>query len=87
MAHIRFPKKRLHRETPKSWHCRQRKIIFKLLMHCTADTDTDTKLFWNQLFVADADIAVLGSLKGGCVAGKKDFGRSFHFITDTDTDK
>ena len=45
------------------WHYRQRKMIFELIMHFIADTDTD-KNDLELFFVADADTAVLCSFEG-----------------------
>ena len=42
-----FPKTTKVRQKYRSskWHCRQRKIIFELIMHFVADTDTDENSF------------------------------------------
>ena len=39
-------------------------MIFELIMHFIADTDTDENYFEFDFFVADADTAVLCSFEG-----------------------
>ena len=56
------PRGRTYRSS--KWHYRQRKIIFELIMHFIADTDTDENDFGIIIFVADADTAVLCSFEG-----------------------
>ena len=41
-----------------------RKIIFEIIMHLIADTDTDENYFGINISVADADTAVLRSFEG-----------------------
>ena len=55
----------------------QTENILKLIFHFAADTDAEENSLGIQIFVADAETAVLCSLEGGSIADKNYFGNNF----------
>ena len=68
------------------WHYRQRKIIFELIMHFIADTDTDI-IYFGIIFCSRCRHSCSLQFWGGRIADRNCFGIIFYFITDTDTEK
>ena len=63
-----------------------RKIIFELIMHFMADTDTDEnylECFFGSRYRDSCSLQP----GGGGIADQNCFGHNFHFIADTDTEK
>ena len=71
---------------PSKWHYRQRKIIFELIMHFIADTDTDEN-YLELIFRSRCRHSCSLQFWGGRIADRNCFGIIFYFITDTDTEK